>query len=71
MLDHIMKQLFKDSRNSLGSREMMKKLREEGFNIGRYRVRRIMKKLGLRVVQRVAYKVTTQRKHSDAVADIC
>jgi len=48
---------------------MMKKLREEGFNIGRYRVRRIMKKLGLRVVQRVAYKVTTQRKHSDAVAD--
>jgi len=31
-----MKQLFKKSRESLGSREMMKKLREEGFQIGRY-----------------------------------
>jgi putative transposase len=28
-----------------------------------------MKRLGLIVKQRVAYKVTTQRKHSDAVAD--
>jgi len=48
---------------------MMKKLREEGFDIGRYRVRRLMKKLGLKVIQRVACKVTAQRKHSDAVAD--
>ena len=28
-----------------------------------------MNKLGLYVAQRVAYKVTTKRKHSDAVAD--
>ena len=48
---------------------MMKKLREEGFNIGRYRVRKLMRKLGLVVIQRVAYKVTTKRKASDAVAD--
>lgn len=48
---------------------MMKKLREEGFRIGRYRVRKLMKKLGLIVRQRIAYKVTTKRKHSDAVAD--
>ncbi|EXJ11260.1 Integrase core domain protein [Nitrincola nitratireducens] len=53
-----MKELFKRSRSSLGSREMMKKLREEGFEIGRYRVR-----------QRVAYKVTTKRNFSDSVAD--
>ena len=26
--------LFKDSRQSLGSRELMKKLREEGFQVG-------------------------------------
>ena len=64
-----MKCLFEQSRNSLGSREMMKKLREEGFNIGRYRVRKLMKKLGLSVTERVAYKVTTKRKASDAVAD--
>lgn len=64
-----MKALFKASRNSLGSREMMKKLRKEGYKIGRYKVRKLMKKLGLIVTQRVAYKVTTKRKHSDAVAD--
>ncbi|WP_236074878.1 IS3 family transposase [Teredinibacter purpureus] len=64
-----MKWLFEQSRNSLGSREMMKKLREEGFQIGRYRVRNLMRKLGLRVTQRTAYKVTTKRKTSDAVAD--
>jgi len=46
----------------------MKKLREEGFPIGRYRVRNLMKKLGLFVTQRIAYKVTTKRKASDAVA---
>ena len=32
-----MKALFEQSRNSLGSREMMKKLREEGIQIGRYK----------------------------------
>ena len=64
-----MKQLFKKSRESLGSWEMMKKLREEGFQIGRYRVRSLMNKLGLVVTQRITYKVTTVRKHSDAVAD--
>jgi transposase InsO family protein len=64
-----MKELFKASRSSLGSREMMKALRAEGFKIGRYRVRRLMKRLNLKVTQRVAYKVTTKRKPSDAVAD--
>lgn len=64
-----MKQLFEKSRNSLGSREMMKNLREEGFTIGRYRVRKLMDQLGLKVTQRIAYKVTTKRKAGDKVAD--
>lgn len=63
-----MKKLFEDSRQSLGSREMMKKLRAEGIQIGRYRVRKLMIKLGLRVTQRVAYKITTMRKDGDEVA---
>tara|TARA_B110000902_G_C13988938_1_gene468044 strand:+ start:306 stop:677 length:372 start_codon:yes stop_codon:yes gene_type:complete len=62
------KKLFNDSRQSLGSRELMKKLREEGFIVGRNKVRRLMKTLGLAVTQRLAYKVTTKRKHSDKVA---
>ena len=62
------KVLFEQSRGSLGNREMVKALRAEGFEIGRYRVRTIMAKLGLKVTQRIAYKVTTKRKHSDSVA---
>lgn len=63
------KELFKKSRQSLGSRELSKKLNQEGFRIGRYKTRNIMRQLKLVVKQRVAYKVTTKRKHSDAVAD--
>ena len=69
MLRRRIKALFERSRSSLGNREMMKKLREKGFKIGRYRVRKLMKKMKLVVRQRVAYKVTTNRKFSDAVAD--
>lgn len=64
-----MKDLFAESRSSLGSRMMLKQLRKEGFKLGRYRVRRLMKRLKLIVIQRRAYKVTTVRKHSHRVAD--
>lgn len=64
-----MKALFMRSRDSLGSREMMKKLREEGFQIGREKVRNLMKRLNLTVNQRIAYRVTTKRKLDDKVAD--
>ena len=47
---------------------MMKKLREEGVSIGRYKVRKLMKKLNLKVSQRIAYKVTTKRNCRDDVA---
>ena len=63
------KTLFKASRNSLGSRELSKKLCEEGFAIGRYATRTLMRKLNLVVKQRVKYKATTKRKHSERVAD--
>src|SRR5690554_3581475 len=64
-----MKKLFELSRESLGNREMMNKLRGEGYKIGRYRVRKLMKQMELVVRQRVAYKVTTKRKHTDTVAN--
>ena len=63
------KALFHASRDSLGSRELAKRLRKEGFSISRERTRKLMKKLNLVVKQRVAYKVTTKRKHGDQVAD--
>lgn len=63
------KALFKRSRESLGYRELCKNLRKEGFKITRHRTRKFMAQLNLVVKQQVAYKVTTKRKHSDAVAN--
>ena len=68
MLYRRTKALFRESRQSLGSRQLMKKLRKEGFEVGRDKVIRLMDKLGLQVKQRIAYKVTTMRKHSHSVA---
>jgi len=48
---------------------LMKNLRMEGFVVGRYKVRRLMKRLHLKVIQRRAYKVTTQQRPGRLVAD--
>jgi putative transposase len=57
------------SRSSLGYRELKKRLCKGSFKVSEYGVKKLMAKLDLIVTQRVAYKVTTKRKHSDAVAD--
>ena len=64
-----MKALFATSRESLGSRRLMRGLREENFDIGRYRVRRIMKSLGLVVKHKRKYRITTDSNHNLPVAE--
>jgi putative transposase len=64
-----MKELFHVSRKSLGSRMMMQNLRDEGFDIGRYRVRMLMKSMGLVVKHKRKHKVTTDSKHKLPVAE--
>jgi putative transposase len=63
-----MKALFVGSRGSLGSRTMMKNLRQEGFEIGRDKTRRLMKALNLKVKQKRKFKVTTDSRHKLPVA---
>lgn len=63
-----MKALFEQSRQSLGSRMLMQKLRSEGFVIGRYRVRTLMKSLGLTVKSKSRFKITTNSKHDFPIA---
>ena len=63
-----MKALFAASRDSLGSRTMVENLRQEGFEIGRDKTRRLMKQLQLKVKQKRKYKVTTDSKHNFPVA---
>lgn len=58
------RELFNASRESLGSRQPVKRLALENITVSRTKVRKIMKIYKLKVVQRVAYKVTTKRKHS-------
>lgn len=64
-----MKSLFTESRQSLGSRQMSKQLRKEGFEIGRYRARSLMKKLGLEVKRKKQFVLTTDSKHTLPVAE--
>lgn len=68
-LCHRMKTLFAESRDSVGSRQMMKQLRKEGFEIGRYRVRRLMKKLSLVVKRKKRFVLTTDSNHKEPMAD--
>ena len=63
-----MKALFKTSCDSLSSRTLARKLREEGFEIGRDRTHRLMKDLNLEVKQNRKYKATTDSKHNLPVA---
>ncbi len=64
-----MKSLFVESRQSLGSRQMSKQLRKEGFEIGRYRAMTLMKKLGLEVKRKKRFVLTTDSKHALPVAE--
>jgi len=58
-----------EPRQSLGSRQMMKQLCKEGFDIGRYRVRSLMRKLGLVVKRKKRFVSTSDSKHKQPVAD--
>jgi len=64
----VARERFRKSRESLGSRELMKVLRKKGFDVGRAKTRSIMRQLNLVVRQRVAYRVTTKRELTHAVA---
>ena len=69
LLRQRMTELFKVSRQSMGSRRMVARLREEGHIIGRYRVRKLMKTLGLKVRTKKKYRITTNSKHQYPVAE--
>ena len=62
------KDIFKLSRSSYGSRRIVKQLRSEGHLVGRYKVRRLMRQLGLKAKCRRRYKITTESRHSYPVA---
>ena len=56
------------SRASYGSRRMVKQLKAEGHQIGRHKVRRIMRQMGLKAKTPRRFKLTTDSRHSFPVA---
>jgi len=63
-----MRQIFKVSKASYGSRRMMKQLVKDGFSIGRFKTRRLMRELDLKAKAPRRYKVTTDSRHSFRIA---
>lgn len=67
-LEERMKTIFKESKDTYGTRRIVKELVSQGYQIGRYRVRTLMRKLGLKAKTPKRYKVTTDSKHAYPVA---
>ena len=56
------------AKGTYGSRRMSGQLRKEGYNIGRYRARTLMKKANVAVKRRKRFKKTTDSNHNLPVA---
>jgi putative transposase len=62
------KVLHNQSKGSYGSRRISQGLRMKGYDVGRYRARRLMREAGVECKQRRRYRATTQSNHSLPVA---
>jgi transposase InsO family protein len=62
------RQIHSDTRGSYGSRRMSGQLRQDGYDVGRYRARSLMKKAGVSVKRRKKFKRTTDSNHNQPVA---
>ena len=65
------RQIHSDTRGSYGSRRMSGQLRQDGYDVGRYRARSLMKKAGVSVKRRKKFKRTTDSNHNQPVAPDC
>jgi putative transposase len=67
-LESKIRSIFDKSKKTYGSRRILSQLRLEGRLIGRYRVRSLMCKLGLKAKTPRRYKVTTDSDHEHPAA---
>lgn len=68
-LENTIRNIFHDSKRSYGSRRIRKALLNQSIQVGRFKVRTVMKKLGLRPRVSKKYKVTTSSNHKHPVAE--
>jgi transposase InsO family protein len=62
------RQIHSKTRGSYGSRRMSGQLRDDGYDVGRYRARSLMKKAGVSVKCRKKFKRTTDSNHKLPIA---
>ncbi len=62
--------LFKESRTSAGSRALMSMMRELGYQIGRFKVRNLMKEAGLVSKQPGAYRYQVARSERPDIPNL-
>ncbi len=60
--------IHKETRGTYGSRRMARALKDEGYAVGRFRARSLMKKAGLEVKRPKRFKRTTDSRHKLPVA---
>ncbi len=64
-----MRALHRISDQSYGTRRMKKGLQDKGFIVGRFKVRNLMFKAGIKCKQRRRFRITTQSNHRLPVAE--
>jgi hypothetical protein len=67
-LETKIRQIFDDFKQTYGSRRLVGELRKAGFKVERYKVRTLMKKLGLKPRYPKRFKVTTDSHHNEAIS---
>ena len=63
------RQIYQKSRQRYGSPRIYQKLLREGYAIGKKRVERLMRELGIQAVAKKKYKATTDSSHTKPVAE--
>lgn len=69
VLKEALKEQFELHRENYGQRRLIVELAAIGFDVGRYKVRRLMKELGLKTRYPKRFMVTTDSKHNYRIAD--
>ena len=68
-LQEAKKKQFEHHRENYGQRRLLIELAAEDFYVGRCKIRRLMKELGLKTRYPRRFKVTTDSKHPYKIAD--
>ena len=61
-------ELFEENKNVYGSRRLSEAFIKEDIQVGRYKARQLMKKLGLKARYPKRFKVTTDSDHNEAIS---